>query len=483
MRALLLLSLLCAVSSVDRSKFKSCDQAGFCKRCRAVQPGESAYEVEVDTVHITSTKLEALVINNKNGVKFKLDLEGQADNTFRLKFNEAYPLKPRFEVPLVLVSQPEVAPVHVVSRDEKSIVLGLGESSKAVINFKPLRVDFFSGDNLVLSTNARGMMKFEHLRHKKGSAEAVEGGEDELGEAEDEPDMWEESYGGHSDSKPNGPTAVAMDFTFAGFENVYGIPQHADTFSLKDTTSTDPYRLYNLDVFEYELWNPMALYASIPFMMGHSAKGSVGLFWLNAAEGFIDIKKDGQGLLGSVSSMFSAKTEKQVDTYWMFESGIVDVFIMLGPSPKDISRQYGVLTGTTPLPQEFAIAYHQCRWNYNDQDDVNMVEAKFDEHDIPMDVMWLDIEHTDGKKYFTWDSRKFPDSVAMIENLASHGRKLVTIVDPHIKKDSGYWVHNDLSSKGLYVKNKDGGDYEGWCWPGASYYPDFLNSEARDYFA
>ena len=73
----------------------------------------------------------------------------------------------------------------------------------------------------------------------------------------------------------------------------------------------------------------------------------------------------------------------------------------------------------------------------------------------------------------------------------------MTIVDPHIKKDSGYWVHNDLSSKGLYVKNPGGDDYEGWCWPGASYYPgkafslryfnilfpDFLNKEARDYFA
>ena len=105
----------------------------------------------------------------------------------------------------------------------------------------------------------------------------------------------------------------------------------------------------------------MALYASIHFMMRHSAKGSVGLFWLNAAEGFIDTKKDGQGILGSVSSMFSAKTDKQLDTYWMFESGILDVFVMLGPTPKDISRQYRSLTGNTPLPQEFAIAYLQCR--------------------------------------------------------------------------------------------------------------------------
>ena len=58
------------------------------------------------------------------------------------------------------------------------------------------------------------------------------------------------------------------------------------------------------------------------------------------------------------------------------------------------------------------------------------------------------------------------DSVNMIENLSSKGRKLVTIVDPHIKKDNGYHVHTDLTAKGLYTKNPDGGDYEGWCWPG-----------------
>ena len=27
------------------------------------------------------------------------------------------------------------------------------------------------------------------------------------------------------------------------------------------------------------------------------------------------------------------------------------------------------------------------------------VDAKFDENDIPYDVIWLDIEHTDGKRY------------------------------------------------------------------------------------
>lgn len=459
------------VGSVDRSRFKTCHQSSFCRRTRAQT--ESFYELEKDSIHISGHSFEALLINTETSVKYKLELTGLVDNTFRVKINEAYPLKPRFEVPLVL-QQVDTAAVEEVKRDENSVHLALTQSKEnsVLINFKPLRLDFFKGENLIVSMNSRGLMRFEHLREK---------GEEQN---DTEPDLWQESFGGHTDTKVNGPTAVAMDFTFAGMEHVYGIPQHADTFSLKDTTGTDPYRLYNLDVFEFELWNPMALYASIPFMMGHSKQSTVGIFFLNAAEGWIDIKKGETGILGSLSNMVSgSQPQKQVETHWMFESGIVDVFVLLGPSPKDVSRQYGLLTGTTPLPAEFSIAYHQCRWNYNDQDDVNMVNRRFDEHDIPMDVMWLDIEHTDGKKYFTWDSRKFPDSVNMIENLVSKGRKLVTIVDPHIKKDSGYWVHNDLTSKGLYTKNADGGDYEGWCWPGASYYPDFLNKEARQYFA
>lgn len=43
---------------------------------------------------------------------------------------------------------------------------------------------------------------------------------------------------------------------------------------------------------------------------------------------------------------------------------------------------------------------------------------------------------------------------------------MVAIVDPHIKIDNNYKIHNEIRSRGFYVKNKDGGDYEGWCWPG-----------------
>ena len=47
--------------------------------------------------------------------------------------------------------------------------------------------------------------------------------------------------------------------------------------------------MYNLDVFEYELNSPMALYGANTFLIAHSASKSVGLLWLNAAETWIDI--------------------------------------------------------------------------------------------------------------------------------------------------------------------------------------------------
>lgn len=150
----------------------------------------------------------------------------------------------------------------------------------------------------------------------------------------------------------------------------------------------------------------------------------------------------------------------QTDVRWISESGIIDAFILLGPTPKDFFTQYASLTGTqmTKLPFKmfqmncsecvrsnlsyswffqfcnpsgtqsfppiFSLGYHQSRWNYNDQEDVQAVDAGFDEHDIPYDYIWLDIEHTDGKRYFSWDPHKFSSPKEMLQGLKDKKRKV-----------------------------------------------------------
>ena len=53
----------------------------------------------------------------------------------------------------------------------------------------------------------------------------------------------------------------------------------------------------------------------------------------------------------------------------------------------------------------------------------------------------------------------------MVGKLSAKGRKLVTIVDPHIKRDDNYHIYKELKEKDLFVK-RDGSEFDGWCWPG-----------------
>ena len=88
-----------------------------------------------------------------------------------------------------------------------------------------------------------------------------------------------------------------------------------------------------------------------------------------------------------------------------------------------------------------------------------------------------------GCRYFTWDALKFPHSVEMVNNVSAVGRKMVTIVDPHIKKDNNYKVYSQAKSLGYFINDKDGNEYEGWCWPGSSAWPDFTDPKIREYWA
>ena len=70
----------------------------------------------MDTVTASATALEAVLLNTDNDVRFRMDISGVADETFRVRIREAYPKVPRFEVPHVLDGDPEQAQVEVKDR-------------------------------------------------------------------------------------------------------------------------------------------------------------------------------------------------------------------------------------------------------------------------------------------------------------------------------------------------------------------------------
>ena len=483
-----------SVISVDRNKFKTCSQSGFCNRHRSLSfsPLVSVYSVVPSSVSVSSSlsSVSASLVNTKFSASRPLNLTIQVlrNGIVRVNVEEKQGIHDRFRVKDVIMEDALQGMEGVkTEQDEKGQVIQSfnveGTTCVVRLQMSPFLIEVDLNEERVFALNSRGLFEFEQYRSEKNPAPSPSA-EDGVSPVEngafpfDREGMWEETFGGHTDSKPRGPSAISLDFTFDGSEHLYGLPEHAAAFALKNTQSdsssafTEPYRLYNLDVFEYELNSPMALYGSIPFILSHTRDISVGLLWLNAAETFVDV------IEGQNKALKHSKS-----AHFISESGIIDVFFFIGPKPSDVFFQYASLTGFGALPQFFAIGYHQCRWNYKDEADVALVDGGFDENDIPYDVLWLDIEHTDGKKYFTWDQALFPNPKTMQEKLAIKGRKMVTIVDPHTKRDSNYNLHIEATAQSLYVKTKQNTDYEGWCWPGSVSYLDFLDPKVRDFWA
>lgn len=506
--------------AVKEHDFKKCHQSGFCKRNRefadhalGTSSWVSPYNVAPDSVSFKDGQYQAVILKTTNSgetVRLPITVSFLESGTARVTVDEEKRQKGEIELRHGSKARKERyneaekwaivggmtldKEAKVDYEDKTQVTVKYGPTSKfeATIKFSPFSIDFKRDGISHIKLNDQGLLNVEHWRpkvepppepEKKEDNSAGENKEEakEEPKGEDESTWWDEKFGSNTDTKPRGPESVGLDISFVGYEHVYGIPSHATSLSLKQTRGgegnyQEPYRMYNADVFEYILDSPMTLYGSIPFMQAHRKDSSVGVFWLNAAETWVDITKakDSKNPLS-----LGGKVRTNTYTHWFSESGLLDVFVFLGPTPKDLMAKYGELTGTTAMPQEFAIGYHQCRWNYVSDEDVKTVDRKMDKFQMPYDVIWLDIEYTDEKKYFTWDKLSFTDPIGMGRQLDLHGRKLVTIIDPHIKNTGNYPVVEYLKSNELGVKNKDGYIYDGWCWPGSSHWIDTLSMAAR----
>ncbi|MEW5317328.1 MAG: hypothetical protein WDW38_008637 [Sanguina aurantia] len=391
--------------------FKTCATASFCNRNRGNNSNGVLYSITPNSVSLKGAVMAATLSNAAMPSSLlTISMIAYQDGYIRLLVDEDTSVG-RYKVPDIIMpaNEDRRSSWTLTKQDAHCITLSLGDVSVLIV-YTPFKIAVLVKGIPTLSVNSRNMFNFEQRRTKQ------EG---------DPAGWWDESFNGHLDSKPKGPESMSLDLSFPGCDHVYGLPERATSLALKATTGLplkEPYRLYNLDVFEYLEESPFGLYGAIPMMLAHKAGLTTG------------------------------------------------VFCAL-PFP-----------GPTALPQMFSIGYHQCRWNYKDEADVTAVDAGFDTHEIPYDVLWLDIEHTNGKRYLTWDAGVFPNPIAMQDDVASRGRKMVTIVDPHVKRDHNYYIFKEAEAAGYYVKNRNGGDFDGWCWPGASSYLDVSSPHVREWW-
>lgn len=172
---------------------------------------------------------------------------------------------------------------------------------------------------------------------------------------------------------------------------------------------------------------------------------------------------------------FSRREEYRIG----FEGGQWAEYVFAGPSMAGILKAYTWLTGRASLPPLWSLGYHQCRWYAYTQRELEQLGDRFRSIDFPCDALWLDIDHMDGYRVFTWDRERFPDPPAMLTRLADQHLKVVTIVDPGVKHDPGYAVYDDGLERQVFCQTEGGESYLGQVWPGNTVFPDFATEAAR----
>lgn len=137
----------------------------FDRRCRKVEPGKTPYQLVPDTLVQNESIISIDLSNKDTGVLYTLQLTVLKDNTFRLHVNEKNPLHPRYETEYSLQDQPQTSKLTLVEKTTDHITI-TNEGNKVILYANPFRIDLYSQDVLVISANARGLMRFEHHRLK-----------------------------------------------------------------------------------------------------------------------------------------------------------------------------------------------------------------------------------------------------------------------------------------------------------------------------
>ena len=507
----LLLKLQPLSASPDEHQLKTCNEAGFCHRnryyaARIQKSGRSYYRVDSESVSysLEDRTLRANIVKTVprrdiddiqvvlpftltfneelGGIRFTIDeirnlSSSSSSSTLfvnQQRYNETsnwtFSQDFKWVGDNVTISSKSASPVFhglggsllnsvfsVFSLFPKEEYLVLDSPSKLIrveINMDSFKLEIFHRDELVLTVNERHLLNYEHYRTKQSDFQNILPEETGF-------DMFADSsrFPMRGDTIPMGPESVALDFTFNEFNSLYGLPEHANSLRLVDTSNgAEPYRLFNSDVAEYKINSTSPIYGSIPLLLAIRPSKSVGVLWNNPADTWVDINYFGNSNKNTASSHF------------MSETGIIDVAVFVSDTFKGLLSHYTALTGRPALPLMAAAGYHQCRWNYNDEADVFNVVSGLDNEDIPFDFIWLDLEYTDERKYFTWNPDTFSDPVRLLKRLAKLGRELVVLIDPHLYYD--YAASDLIRANGVAVRSHTNNTFEGKCWPGKSIWID-----------
>ncbi len=233
------------------------------------------------------------------------------------------------------------------------------------------------------------------------------------------------------------------------------------------------------DAMGYNPKETDSLYKHIPFYikLNKDTKKAVGYFYHNTYECDFDMGRE-------------------KSNYWKMHSryrtdgGDIDLFLISGPSIRQIVERYTDLTGKSAMLPRCALGYLGSSMYYPelDQDCDDAITEFIDttkEEGIPVDGFQLSsgyctVETDKGIKrcVFTWNKKRFKDPKDFFAQMKKRGITVTPNVKPGILLN--HPMAQEMKAKGMFVKASDSQEPGvGTWWGGKGVYADFTNPETR----
>lgn len=219
-------------------------------------------------------------------------------------------------------------------------------------------------------------------------------------------------------------------------------------------------------------------YISVPYVIVKRGNTYAGLLIDNPGASIISVSPR-----LNVANQMMATSDEAPFFFLGCENGPPCLYLLFGPSLPELTRKLQKLAGPTPLPPLWALGHQQCRWGYRGIEDLESLAGNFTKHEFPNDGLWLDIDYMDGYRVFTWSGKHFRDPAKDLASIQAMGFKVVPILDPGVKKESGFAVYESGHKAGVFCKNPAGTEFTGIVWPGYTVFPDFSQEKTQAWWA
>lgn len=236
------------------------------------------------------------------------------------------------------------------------------------------------------------------------------------------------------------------------------------------------------DAMGYNPRETDSLYKHIPFYikLNRGTRKAVGYFYHNTCECDFDMGRE-------KSNYWKPHSRYRTD------GGDIDLFLIAGPSVRQVVERYTDLTGKSAMLPRYALGYLGSSMYYpeldNDCDDaiLDFIDTTREEK-IPVDGFQLSsgyctVETDKGIKrcVFTWNKKRFKDPREFFAQMEKRG----VTVSPNVKPGI-LLIHpklDEMKAKGMFIKASSSDEPGiGTWWGGKGVFADFTNPCTRTYW-